>query len=107
MSSWFAVIAASLAVFSWKLFGYLVPRRLLESEFLNKLAGYLTISLMAGLVGVQTFVTSSGKGSGQQVVLDERVPALLVAMLLLKFKTPFIVVVIVSAVVAASLRLIF
>ncbi len=107
MSPWFAVIAASLAVFSWKLFGYLLPRRLLESDFLNKLAGYLTISLMAGLVGVQTFVSSAGKDAGQQVVLDERVPALLVAMLLLKLKAPFIVIVIVAAAVAASLRLIF
>ena len=107
MNTWFAVLAASGAVFSWKLFGYLLPKRLLESDVLNRLAGYLTIALLSGLVGVQTFVANSANGSPQQIVLDERVAAILVAALLLKLKTPFIVIVIVSASVAAGIRLIF
>ena len=107
MTSWFAVIAASFAVFSWKMLGYLLPKRLLESKSLSKLAGYLTIGLLAGLVGVQTFTAATKSGEAQLLVLDERLVALLVAVGLLKLKTPFIVVVFAAAAVAAGLRLVF
>ena len=107
MNSWFAVLAASFAVFSWKMLGYLVPRKLLESKNLAKLAGYLTIGLMAGLVGVQTFTTPSQTGDGQLVTFDERLIALFLAGVLLKLKAPFIVVVVCSATFVAVLRLVF
>ena len=107
MTSWLAVIAASFAVFSWKMLGYLLPKKLLESKSLGKLAGYLTIGLLAGLVGVQTFTSPSNSGGSQSLVLDERLLALLVAAVLLKLKTPFIVVVVAAAAVAAGLRLVF
>jgi len=107
MNSWFAVIVASISVFSWKMLGYLVPRKLLESKSLTKLSGYLTIGLLAGLVGVQTFSASSQKTSEHFLVIDERFAGLIVAAILLKLKAPFIVVVIVSAAVAAAIRLAF
>lgn len=107
MTPWLAVLAASAAVFSWKLFGYLLPKRLLDSKWLNQLAGYLTIALLAGLVGVQTFVSSGQNQSNQRIVLDERLPALLAAVVLLKLRAPFIVIVVVAAGVAAMLRLVF
>lgn len=101
MNTWLAVIVASIAVYSWKFLGYLVPTKFLESKTLNKLAGFLTIALLAGLVGVQTFV------SGQKLEFDARIPSLLVAALLLKFKAPFIVIVLAAGATAALLRLIF
>lgn len=107
MNSWFAVVAASLAVFSWKYLGHLVPRRFLESKFLQKLAGYLTIGLLAGLVGVQTFIYSSTQGSAQSVVFDPRFAALVVAAMLLKLRAPFIVIVLAAAATASLLRLAF
>ena len=107
MNSWFAVLLASFAVYSWKIMGYLVPKKLLASNNLSKLAGYLTIALLAGLVGVQTFVTTGKSGKSQTLVIDERLPAILVAVVLLKLKAPFIVIVVVAAGVAAGLRLAF
>lgn len=101
MNTWLAIVLGSLAVFSWKFLGYLLPARLLESKVLTKLAGYLTIALLAGLVGVQTFT------GDRQIEFDERIPALLIAVLLLKIKSPFIVIVIASGLTAALLRLAF
>jgi hypothetical protein len=55
--------------------------------------------MLAGLVGIQTFVSSEG------IALDARAAALAVAALLFYFRVPFIVVVIAAAVVASLLRL--
>ena len=107
MNSWVAIIAASAAVFSWKYLGHLVPRRFLESKFLQKLAGFLTIALLSGLVGVQTFSGKSPSTGAPEVVFDARFLALLVAMVLLKLRAPFLVIVISAAATAALLRLAF
>lgn len=93
-----SVLAAAAAVYSWKLLGHLVPARLTGVSF-QKTADAITIALLAALVGVQGFTSSS------QIVLDERAVALGVAALLLVLRTPFIVVVAAAALVAALLRL--
>lgn len=105
MSSWLAIIAASAAVFSWKYLGHLVPRRFLESKFLQKLAGFLTIALLSGLVGVQTFIATNSSTKAHEVAFDARLVALLVAVVLLRFRAPFLVIVIAAAATAALLRL--
>jgi len=107
VNSWIAVLAASVAVFSWKFLGHLVPRKFLESKFLQELAGYLTIALLAGLVGVQSFVSSNSTTGQQSVVFDSRFVALIVAAILLKLRAPFLVVVLAAAACAALLRLVF
>ena len=56
-------------------------------------------ALLGALVAVQTL------GVGQQIVLDARVPALVVAAGLLIVRAPFLVVVVAAALVAALLRL--
>jgi len=57
--------------------------------------------LLAGLVGIQTFVSTSG------ISFDARVPALALAGLLFYLRLPFVVVVVVAAAIAALLRLFF
>ena len=89
------------SVYSWKLLGYLLPKHLLENKFLQKLAGFLTITLLAGLVSAQTFVEQ------KSLVLDERLLSLVVAAVMLKFKAPFILVVVVAGGVAAAYRAFF
>jgi branched-subunit amino acid transport protein len=101
VTQWLAVILGAFAVFSWKYLGYLLPPKLLESKMLSRISGFLTIALLAGLVGVQSFMTDN------KYVLDARLPAILVATILLYRKAPFIVVVIASAATAALLRLAF
>lgn len=101
MNTWLAVIAGALSVFSWKFLGYVLPSKLLESAALRRFANYLTIALLAALVGVQTFT------SGAKLEFDARIPSLLVAAILLRAKAPFIVIVIAAATTASLLRLVF
>ena len=98
MTLWQIIIAASIAVLALKLLGYLVPPALLHQPRPARIADLLTVALLAALIAMQTL------GSGQTVVLDARVPAVLVAAGLLALKAPFIVVVIAAAAVAAAIR---
>jgi hypothetical protein len=91
------VIAASLAVYSWKLFGYLIPERFI-SGFFRAFADRVTVVLLVALVTVQTFSASEG------LTLDARVPAVILAGILFWLRVPYIVVVIAAAACAALLR---
>lgn len=91
------VVLASLAVYSWKLLGYLVPSKYISPK-LRVLSDRITITLLAALVGIQGFAV------GSELQLDARVPALVVAAALLALRVPYIVVVAVAATVAAGLR---
>lgn len=93
-----SVLAAAALVYSWKLLGYLLPERFVTS-WLRSFAAKVTVALLAALVGIQTFVT------GDQLTLDARVPAVLVAMLLFFLRVPFVIVIIVAAATAAGLRM--
>jgi hypothetical protein len=91
------VVLASLAVYSWKLLGYLVPSRFISPR-LRVVSDRITITLLAALVGIQGFAV------GSELQLDARVPALVVAGVLLALKVPYIIVVAAAAAVAAGLR---
>lgn len=99
MTMWSAILLSSALVYSWKLFGYLVPERFVSNPKIKELAALLTVALLAALVGIQTFTSSEG------IAFDARVPALVVAGVLFYFRLPFVVVVIVAAAIAALLRL--
>lgn len=99
MSLWAAVLVSSALVYSWKLFGYLVPERLVSSPKVKDLATLLTVALLGALVGIQTF------GSADGVSFDARVPALLVAGVLFYLRVPFVVVVAAAAAIAGLVRL--
>lgn len=92
------VIIASLAVFSWKILGYLIPQKWI-TDGIRAFSERVTVVLLTALVAVQTLVT------GNQVEFDARVPALGVAAILFALRVPYIVVVIVAAATAAGLRL--
>ena len=94
------VLLGALLVFSWKLLGHLLPERLMTPG-VQAITDRITVALLAALVAIQTMA------SGQQIQLDERIPALVLAALLLVLRAPFIVVVIVAAACAALLRLTF
>lgn len=91
------VIGASLAVYTWKLLGYLVPRAWISERF-KAFADRVTVLLLAALVGIQGF-TSSG-----ELTLDSRVLSLIVAGILLALRVPYILVVLSAAIVAACSR---
>ena len=95
---WVAVIVGSVAVYSWKLIGYLFPRKFAENKSVARFAGYLTIALLASLAAVQTLT------SDRTIELDSRVLAICVAALMFWRKLPFILVVATAAAVAAGAR---
>jgi hypothetical protein len=98
MIGWLGVLLASLAVFLIKLAGHLAPQRLLERPSVMRTAALLTAGLLAALVAVQTLA------DGDQLRPDARLPALAVAAFALWRRAPFIVVVSLAALTAATLR---
>lgn len=98
MTLWHLILLASIAVLAIKLVGYAVPPRLFERPRPRRTLELLTVSLLAGLVAVQTL------GDGAAVVLDARIPAVLVAGALFAVRAPFIAAVLAAAATAALLR---
>ncbi|NYF17329.1 hypothetical protein HDC37_002157 [Microbacterium sp. AK009] len=98
MTLWTAVLVASIICVALKAVGYLIPPKVLEAPRPARIADLLTVALLAALVAVQTL------GAGQAIVVDARVPAVLVAAGLLLLRAPFLVVVAAAALTAALLR---
>jgi branched-subunit amino acid transport protein len=96
---WNVILLASAIVLALKLLGYLVPPSFMQRPTPSRVATLLTVALLSALVVTQTF---GGQGG---IVVDARLPALVVAGVLLALRAPFIVVVICAALVAALLRL--
>jgi hypothetical protein len=99
MTLWNAVLLAAVICVALKTVGYLVPAHVMEAPRPSRIADLLTVALLSALVAVQTL------GAGQAIVVDARIPAVLVAAGLLLLRAPFLVVVVAAAVVAALLRL--
>ena len=98
MTIWQIVLLASIAVLALKLVGYLVPPAFFERPGPARVAGLLTVALLAALVAVNTLTSASA------VVVDARVPAVIVAGILLACRVPFIIVLVAAALTAALLR---
>jgi uncharacterized membrane protein len=101
MTIWQIVIIASIAVLLTKVLGYLVPPSFIEKPKPARIANLLTVALLSALIAVQTL------GAGQGIMLDARVPAILVAAGLFALRVPFIVVVAAAALTAALIRMVF
>ncbi|MEY4019659.1 MAG: hypothetical protein RLZZ590_959 [Actinomycetota bacterium] len=97
---WTGILLASIAVYSWKLIGFLVPSSVLNRPVVSRSAALLTVALLSALLGIQGFTADS------QFVLDARMPALAVGAVLLWMRAPFIVMVAAAAATAAIIRLI-
>jgi hypothetical protein len=95
---WHIILLASAATLALKLAGYLVPAGFLERERPARIADLLTVALLAALIAVQTF------GAQQSLVIDARLPALIVAAALYAMRVPFVIVVFAAAGVAAGIR---
>ena len=96
-----AVIAASLAVFSWKFLGYLVPEKYVSNPRFREIADAITVGLLSSLIAIQGFTNDS------VVTVDNRLPALILAAGLLYLRMPFIVVIASAAAFSALIRMFF
>lgn len=99
MSLWIWLLVACALAYAWKLVGYLVPAKLLENPRTSRIAGTMTIGLLASLTVVNALA------SGQHLAADARLGALAAAAVALAFRAPFLVVVVAGAATAAVLRL--
>lgn len=99
MSRWIAVLAASIIAFAFKLAGYTVPPAWLQKPRITRVTEMLPAALLAALVVLETF------SAGSRLILDARAAALIVAIIALLLRAPFIVVVLLAAFTAATLRL--
>lgn len=99
MNLWPWLLLAALLAYATKLLGYLVPARWLSNPRMSRVAGTLTIGLLASLTVV------NAAASGTAVVLDARMGALVAAAAALWLRAPFLVVVLVGAAASAGLRL--
>lgn len=105
MSIWFSILIGSLAVFSWKLIGSMLPNAALNHPVVARLANLITVALLASLFAVQGF--TSAEDSGTAITFDARIPAILVSVVLLLLRAPFILVVAAAALVATAMRYFF
>ncbi|MCI9886851.1 AzlD domain-containing protein [Micrococcales bacterium 31B] len=96
LTAW--VLLACAVAYATKLVGYIVPARVLDNPRILRVSSLVTVGLLASLVAVNAF------GSGQALVLDARVAALAAAAIALACRAPYIVVVIIGALVAAGVR---
>lgn len=96
--SWAAILALGAAAYAMKALGPVILGRRELRPAVAQLLELVAVPLLAALVAVQTF------DGGERLVLDARVPALLVAVLLVWRRAPFLVVVVGAAATAALLR---
>jgi hypothetical protein len=99
MTLWTTVLLASGLAFALKLLGYLVPHQLLDGAVVSRITAMLPVALLSALVAVQTFTVGGGG-----LALDARAAGLAVAVSALLLRAPFLVVVILAAGTAATLR---
>jgi len=98
MNTWLLILIACAAAYALKLSGFFVPAGVLQRPRIARTADLMTVGLLAALVATQTLT------QGAALVVDARLPALVVAGGLLALRVPFIVVVIAAAALAAGLR---
>jgi membrane-associated phospholipid phosphatase len=96
---WAGVLIASASCYALKLAGLSLPERWLQDWRVQRTVPLIPIALLAALVATQTFST------GQHLVLDVRAAALVVAIVAVLLRAPFLVVVAAAALTAALLRL--
>ena len=96
---WAGVLIASVSCYALKLAGLSLPQSWLQNQRVQRTVPMIPIALLAALVGTQTFST------GQHLVLDVRAAALVVAIVAVVLRAPFLVVVAAAALTAALLRL--
>jgi hypothetical protein len=96
--SWAAVVALCAAAYALKLLGAVAAGRTEGGAAAGGRFEALVVPVLAGLVVVQTI------GEGSDVVLDARLPAVLVAAVLIWRRAPLLVVVLAAAATAALLR---
>lgn len=94
---WWGVIGTSAAAYALKYLGHSIPERYLSHPKIQSINSLIPIALLSALVGVQTFTEKT------KLTLDHRALGVGVAIVALKFRAPFPIVVISAAASSALL----
>ncbi|MFL6173649.1 MAG: AzlD domain-containing protein [Marmoricola sp.] len=97
---WLAILSCAVGCYLLKVAGVSVPASVLERPLVQRIADLLPVALLAALIAVQVF-----SGDGRSLTVDARLAGLGEAVVALLLRAPFLVVVIVSALTAALIRL--
>lgn len=92
---WIAVIGTSAIAFALKFLGHSIPEKYLSHPRALRINALIPIALLSALVAVQTIAEKS------RLVVDQRLAGLAVAIIALKLKAPFPVVVLGAAATSA------
>ena len=98
MTLWGFILLACAATYLTKLAGYAVPARWLQNPRMTRVAGAITVALLASLTVMNTFA------AGTALVIDARLASLAAAALALWLRLPFLLVVVLGAVEAGLVR---
>ena len=98
MTLWAYILLACAVTYLTKLAGYAIPARWLQNPRMTRVAGAMTVALLAALTVMNTVA------SGTALVLDARLAALAAAALALWLRLPFLLVVLLGAVASALVR---
>ena len=96
-----AILGAGVGCYLLKLAGVSLPARALEHPVVERVADVMPVALLAALVAVQVFA------DGTELTIDARAAGLAAAVVALLLRAPFLVVVVVAALTAGLLRLVF
>ncbi|WP_066362139.1 AzlD domain-containing protein [Herbidospora mongoliensis] len=96
MNLWWAVIATCLGCYLLKYAGLAAPRKVLDHPAVKRFATIVPVALLAALIAVQSF----GQGFD-----GPRTAGLAAAVIALLLRAPFLLVLVVAAVVTGLLRI--
>ena len=95
-SFWIATIGTSVIAFALKYSGHSVPEKWLSHPKIQRINTLIPIALLSALVAVQSFSEKS------QLMIDQRMVGLCVAIAALMLKAPFPLVVVSAAISSAA-----
>jgi hypothetical protein len=93
---WVATLGTSLVAFLLKYSGHSVPERWLSHPKIQRINALIPIALLSALVAVQSFSEKS------ELMIDQRLVGLTVAIIALILKAPFPIVVLSAAISSAA-----
>ncbi len=96
---WAAILLGAAGCYLLKLAGLSVPQRVLDNPRVRRIAGLLPIALLTALIVTQTFST------GHRLVIDARAAGLAAAIVAIRWRAPFLLVIMVAAATTALVRL--
>lgn len=97
--SWWAVLALCLSAYALKALGIVLADRIPRSALTGGALDVVVVPVIAALIVVQTL------DGGREIAIDARLPALVVAAVLIWRKAPILVIVLAAGAAAALLRL--